>query len=611
MTMSEGVVAEVPERPPSGRRGLYRFLFFHQIDRYPATLRRTGYLAVAVLATVVLYYTYYTQTGVTPNILAYYHMSFQFYVGIVVVSNVIGAFASLPASKTDRVGRANVVIYGLLIVGLLVAFGVPATHSQWTFATVICLIGLVEGAILVATPAMVRDYSPQLGRASAMGFWTIGPVAGSLVTSIVANHTLSHFGDWQSQFIISGVTSLVMFGVALLFMKDLSPRLRDQLMVSATDRALVQARASGISDEQVRQATSHPWRQIVKWDLVGSSLGISIFLLIYYAAASFFTIYYVVTFVNADGLPFSVTQANGLNTWFWTADIIALIVAGILSDWLRVRKPFMLIGTFGAIGFLLWFSSLANDPHTGYYTLALISMGLAVFLSVVYAPWMAGYTESVEAKNPALVGTGLALWGWILRLVVGISFLILPLVIHSVNDVVDNQALANTIVGGQPISTFTVKHADSVAFAQQHAALLKLVSEHQDVVSAAAANPTAANQLKVVQALGLQNALELQRLQSQFQTLVVPYQAQLNFLSAHADRLAVLQKAVKESPPQWQHWFWVDVAGMVLFIPTIWLTKGRWNPRRAKQDAVEHDQIVAEELARLGRVETSETATTA
>ena len=51
----------------------------------------------------------------------------------------------------------------------------------------------MEGAILVATPALVRDFSPQLGRASAMGFWTVGPVAGSLITSIVAAHTLNHF----------------------------------------------------------------------------------------------------------------------------------------------------------------------------------------------------------------------------------------------------------------------------------------------------------------------------------------------------------------------------------------------------------------------------------
>src|ERR1700749_1572000 len=79
-----------------GRGPAYRFFFGHQIERYPSAGRRTGYLAVAVLATIVLYYTYYTQTGVTPNILRSYHMSFAFYVGVVIVSNLLGAFASLP-----------------------------------------------------------------------------------------------------------------------------------------------------------------------------------------------------------------------------------------------------------------------------------------------------------------------------------------------------------------------------------------------------------------------------------------------------------------------------------------------------------------------------------
>ena len=87
----------------------------------------------------------------------------------------------------------------------------------------------------MATPALVRDFSPQLGRASAMGFWTVGPVAGSLITSIVAAHTLDHFlasggiDGWKSQFVISGVTALVVFVLALFFLKDLSSRLRDQL----------------------------------------------------------------------------------------------------------------------------------------------------------------------------------------------------------------------------------------------------------------------------------------------------------------------------------------------------------------------------------------------
>jgi MFS family permease len=589
----------VPARS-SGRSPLFRFLFVHEIDQYPDNAKRTAYLGLAVLATIVLYYTYFTQTGVTPQILQYYHMSFSFYVGIVVVSNLIGAFASLPASKTDKLGRSNVIIYGLLIIGLLVAIGVPATHTQWQFAIVISALGLVEGAILVATPALVRDFSPQLGRASAMGFWTIGPVAGSLITSIVATNTLNHFlhtsgvSGLKSQFVISGVTSLVVFVVALLFMKDLSSSLRDQLMVSEQDRALIEAKARGISAEEVMAATTHPWRQILKWDLAISAIGISLFLLVYYAASAFFTIYWATVFKNPSGLNFTTVQANRLNQWYWGADAVALIVFGVLSDKLRVRKPFMLVGAVGSIAMLIVFLRQATHAHTGFDTLVIIEIFLAAFISLTYAPWMAGYTEMVEARNPGLVGTGLALWGWILRLTVGLSFLFLPLVVTSVNPVVDNLPLATP-----QIQSFLVEHPASVAFAQKHAALLKLVQQHQAVVERANTDPTLANDLAVAAAIGTANALELNSLKAQFNTLVVPYQAQLSYLAAHQSALTALQNGVAKSPKQWQHWFWVCVAGMVLFIPTIFLNRGRWSPRRAREDQEEHKEDVARELREL------------
>ncbi len=472
-----------------GRGGLFRFLFVHEIDEYPQSGKRTAYLALAVLATIVLYYTYFTQTGVTPQILQYYHMSFAFYVGIVVVSNLIGAFASLPASKTDKLGRSNVVIYGLLLVGLLVAVGVPATTTQWQFAVVISALGLVEGAILVATPALVRDFSPQLGRASAMGFWTVGPVAGSLITSIVATNTLNHFlrnsgvSGWKSQFLISGITSLVVFVVALFFMKDLSPRLRGELMVSEQDRALVEARALGISDQEVLAATTHPWKQILKWDLVGSALGISLFLLVYYAASAFFTIYWATVFKSSDGLNLTTSDANYLNIWFWSADAAALIIFGVLSDKLRVRKPLMLVGAVGSIVMLILFLRQADHPFTPFSTLITLEVLLAAFISLTYAPWMAAYTEMVEAKNPALVGTGLALWGWTLRVTVGLSFIFLPLVVNAVNPVVDNLVFAQTPPTGTApfnVQQFQLEHPKSVAFAEANASWLKVLSTAQE-----------------------------------------------------------------------------------------------------------------------------------
>jgi len=586
---------------PKVQSRLGRLFFDHTIDEYPRGVRRVGYLGLAILATVVLYYVYYTQTGVTPNILAGFHMSFAFYIGIIVVSNLLGAFASLPASQTDRLGRTNVVIYGLLIVGLLTAVAIPLTNSQWSYGVVTSLIGIVEGAILVATPALVRDFSPQLGRASAMGFWTIGPVAGSLITSLVALHTLNHFGQthWKSQFVISGGAALIVFLISFAGLKDLSPQIRDQLMVSARDQALVEARARGLSDRELVAATERPWRQILQWDLVGSSIGIATFLLVYYAAASLFTIYYPVIFKNPDGTNFSVTQANGLNTWFWGADILALIAVCLLSDALKVRKPFMLLGVGVSMVMLVVFLGDATHAHTSYYTLAFEASLLAVGLSLVFAPWMAGYTESVEEKNPALVATGLALWGWILRLVVGLSFIFLPMIINSVNPIVDNLPVAGTVIHGQSIENFAAEHADIIAFAKSHQQLLTALAKNPGPADTLAKAPTLHNLAGAVDAYGKSITSELVKNAAVLQTIAAKYSDQLTFIQAHQTALNDLQNASTKAPRQWQRWFFVDLAGMVVFLPLIWLTKGRWNPAAAQRDFEEHEVRVREEFSRL------------
>ncbi len=260
----------------------------------------------------------------------------------------------------------------------------------------------------------------------------------------------------------------------------------------------------------------------------------------------------------------------------------------------------MLVGAIGAIVTLIVFLGYATHPYTSFSHWRSRACILAFFLSLAYAPWMAGYTESVEAKNPALVATGLALWGWILRLVVAISFIFLPVVIDSVNPVVRQSALcrprdrrpADADLLGQ-------MHPATVALRRRTRSLLTAIQANQAVVNAVAANPSAANIAAATKALGPANFAQLIKYQSQLKTLIVPYQAQVAYLGAHAAEFTDLANGAAKSPQQWQHWFWVDVAGMVVFIPTIWLIGGPWGVRKARRDAEEHDRAVEEELARL------------
>ena len=182
---------------------------------------------------------------------------------------------------------------------------------------------------------------------------------------------------------------------------------------------------------------------------------------------------------------------------------------------------------------------------------------------------------------------------------VGLSFIFLPLVITSVNPIVDNLPVAETVIHGQSISDFVAEHPDVIAFASTHAALLALLAKDPAAAAAVGADPTAANIAAAEKAFGAAGLAELAKYKTQLTKYVQPYTAQLTYIQGHEAALKDLQQGSSEAPSQWQHWFYVDLAGMVVFIPTIWLAKGRWKPSSARRDAEEHKAAVAEELARL------------
>src|SRR5215471_15411870 len=208
------------DRPGGGMSSLWR----RQLDSYPDTVPRVTYLAITVLATVMLYYELYVGGSVTTFVLVNLHMSFTFFTLTLAAGNLLGAFGSLFAGLADRLGRANLVIFGLLFTGVFVAFVLPAATNKWVFTIEGFVVGVVEGICLVATPALIMDFSPQVGRATAIGFWTSGPVLGSLIVTaigtltipagiIAANHE-RHV--WAHEYLICGIAGLVVFLIAFV-----------------------------------------------------------------------------------------------------------------------------------------------------------------------------------------------------------------------------------------------------------------------------------------------------------------------------------------------------------------------------------------------------------
>jgi len=572
--MVETATEPAPRNQPPAS-GMAR-LWDRQLSSYPDTRMRFAYLGITVLATVILYYELYIQGAVATKIITYFGMTFTQFVFISVVGNLVGAFASLAAGLADRWGRANITVIGLFITGILTLFGLPNAPNTGTYLVLFAVLSIVEGMILVATPALVRDFSPQLGRASAMGFWTFGPVLGSLVVTVVSSNTLDAHPDWQFQFRVCGIAGIIVAVIALIGLRELSPRLRDQLMVSLRDRTLIEARAKGLD---LAQAMRGHWRQMLRFDVVGSAFAISIFLLFYYIAVGFFVVYFATVF------GYSEARANGLANWYWVTNAIALVASGFLSDKLGVRKPFMILGAVISLVGTAIFAILATQTDTSYYTFAVALMISAAGGGLAYCAWMANFTETVERHNPAATATGLAVWGWTIRIVITVALAVLTLVVPATSALVDQGPRVSEIAAKYPEQ---IKTATAIA----PATLAALKKNPADPAAGAAAvgdlvkSGVAANPAAAVARL------------TQLGTQPIPA-ADAEYLTEHG---ATVAQAKEDNPHQWQTWWWVCFLGQLIFIPFIFITAGRWSPRKAREDAEQHEAMIQEEMAKLERV---------
>jgi MFS transporter, ACS family, D-galactonate transporter len=646
----KGILVAQATLSPAGP-SLVRGLWHRQLGHYPSNGKRTVYLGISVLSTIVLYYELFVQGSVATQILAHFHMSFKFFGYVLIVGNGLGAFASLAAGLADRWGRANLVTYGLAISGLLILFGLPNAGSEAEYMVLFTLLSLVEGVLLVATPALIRDFSPQLGRASAMGFWTLGPVVGSLLVTEISSHTLTSHPEWQYQFHIAGIVGLAVFVVALIGLRELSPRLRDQLMVSLHDRALIEARAAGIDPDALLK---NHWRQMLHLDVVGSAFAVSLLLLFYYVAVTFFVVYFVTTFGYTEA------HANDLANWYWIANAIALVITGVVSDFFKVRKPFMILGgLIGAVGVAL-FATRATDPTTGYYTFAWIMVVIATGSGIAYCAWMASFTETVERHNPAATATGLAVWGWIVRMVVAVSFIGLTSLVSSASPLVDDGPRAQALAAQYSTQLQTLQTIDPATLAalsanpRDQAAGLKAVSElvapqgiqPATVLKLAVLQKQYPQQIATLQTVDIGTLLTLQRsptnqtaINKAVSELIAKFggtpadaaarlaalqqvpqadlvvlvtsgpavaQAEAQLLSASAipkadlTLLQTVQQAQKDSPHQWQQWWWICFAGQLAFLPFVFVMAGRWSPRKARQDILAHENAIDQEMVKLG-----------
>lgn len=599
-----GIPAGGSTVPARTGEGWLRRLWDRKLDRYPETGARAWYLGLTVGLTIVFYYQQYAPATVGPTVVTHFGFTFAQIMYVSAFGLFLGAFASLAAGLADRWGRANLVVGAMLLSSLMLLVVIPAASSRAEYIAFTALLGMVEGAAVVATPALIRDFSPQLRRGTAMGFWTLGPLLGSLAATEVSSHTLTSHQSWDHVFRIAGIVGLFAWVIAFFGLRELSPRLRDQLMVSIRDRELIEARAAMIDPDKVLK---HHWKQVLKLDVIGPAVGMTLFLLIYFS----FIVLTVGYFQTVFG--YSVARANSVSNWFWIADSIAVVSAGVLSDMLRVRKPVMMIGVAVSLTGTTLLAAAVTTRGTSYDTFVFYSVLMAAGGGIAYVTWMAAFTETVERHNPAATASGLAVWGGTSRTVATSFFVAAALILAAMTPLLDHGARVKQIVATYPeqvkvlqtvdpatLATLSKNPSDATAQARAISELSGLpVATVAKTVALAPAQQSGKAPPPAALAFLAVNGPKVKRAAVQLQSVRAMPAVDRAYLAANGPKVA---QAQKDNAGQWQTWWWICLGGQVLFIPLALLLKGRWRPSKAREDELEHDQAVQRELAELRAV---------
>ena len=562
------------------------------LGRYPEDRVRYAQLGLVAAATITVWWQGDVAGAVAPLLLPDLGMSFSFFLTMVSILAGLAGIASGLTGLLGRWGRANLMAGGLLVSSALTLVAIPLAQSKWPFVVAYGGQRFVDGIVLVATVALVRDLSPQMSRARAMALWTIGPATAALLVHFTANHTLGVFGTWQSQYVICGIVSTAVALALVCFLRELSPKLRDQRMVRRVDSPVVERRAE-------RGEVSHTdgvsaIRQVLTPRVIAASLGIGLFLV----ATLTFTSVLPLMLGAVFGYPAS--RSNGLLTWSNWATIVALVVAGVASDRLGVRKPFMLVGAACAIAFSIGLLATLEDPHTSYGTLRVLLMGLGASVAIAYVAWMTSFTETVENLHPSLVVAGIAVWGWMVRLIVMSALLVIPQVVPSMNTLVEKgpavkAEAARLSAAKAALRTDGKQLAARRLVLEQEGAAIRAT---QSRLRRAGARPSPA-QLAATRARASRLQTQAAALKRQGATLRSRAAALEASAAALAPRAATVKAAAAAAPQQWERWLWIAVICQALFIPVIFVIKGRWSPRKAREDAREHARAMHRELARL------------
>ncbi len=389
------------------------------LNEYPTGQYRWTLLLLTVLAAILVSYEFQL-APLLPYLLPFLHLSklgYGYFVSAALLISAGSAFFGGPLA--DRYGRV-VIIDGCLLVVTAMVFANLLIVGLKSFLLIRITMSVVAGLMAGALAALVRDMSPRLSRALAFGLLTIGPVGSNYLATSIAGMTLPIYQTWQSQMWIMGFSAIVMYIPIFVFLKDLGPQLRMRIYQSEVAELEASGRAPSAAElpASAREAFASLLKHFEPWLMVWP---FTISLSLYIAVQAFGPLIFTESFHYTPG------DAAAMCSWFWGGNIIALVIVGIISDGVQLRKPISIFGTILTCLLLMWWIPTFGEALPRG-EMRIVATLLGCCLAILTVPWAAQYSESLEEISPAIQATGWAFYGLATRAWLAISIPVMVIV---------------------------------------------------------------------------------------------------------------------------------------------------------------------------------------
>ena len=389
--MGRQSLADAVEPGTEERRHFWAYLKQRQIDFYPTGRLRWWLLGLIVLGWAVEQYEALKNGPVLVYILADFDKSLVQWGYVAALAGLVYSFGAVILSRAaDRFGRRPLMIWPVFAYVVISILGAMAPNF-YTLAFLVTAGSFMMAGMNPAVHAASRDLTPRMGRAMVYAWVSLAFTIGALMSTAIAAQTLPIWPGWRSQYWIAaglgGFTALVL----LIFYRDLSVRVRGQILQSAEAAEVGESEVT--STEHAYDDGRIIYRSPRLWLL---SLVIVFWALTYVTVSG-----YVPTYL-AQHYQLDPARAASVTSSFWIVFTVSVFLSGWLSDRMMVRKTItafggLTTGTCFLIGALL----PVGTPES---TLILVWSMTGFFAGFIYPAWCAIYSETAEAISPHGVG---------------------------------------------------------------------------------------------------------------------------------------------------------------------------------------------------------------